>query len=91
MLLADVEQQLALLAGELLAAAPVAARRRPERFEPAGLVGIVPPLERGDRVGLAGLGLGRAKALLGELRQGEGEIAPIELAAGQGSDDLAAK
>ena len=91
MLLADVEQQLTLLGGELLAAASVAAWHRPKGFEPAGLVRVVPTLERGHRVGLGRLGLRRAKPLLRELGQGLGKLAAVELTAGQGPDDLAAK
>ena len=45
-LLADVEQELPLLGGELLGVAAVAARRGPQGGEAAGPVGVVPALER---------------------------------------------
>src|SRR6266498_974101 len=49
-LLADVEDELALLGGELLGVAAVAPRRRPQRREAARAVGVEPALERGHRV-----------------------------------------
>src|SRR5436853_5177079 len=51
----------------------------------------MPPLERGERVGLAELGAWRTKPLFAELDQGIGKLAAVELAACQGSDDFAAK
>jgi hypothetical protein len=46
----DVEKELSLLGGELLGVAAVAARRGPERGEPARAVRVEPALERRDRV-----------------------------------------
>ena len=90
-LLANVEQKLPLLLSELLTAPSVAARSRLQGVEATGLVGVMPPLERGERVGLAKLGSWRAKPLFAELEQGVRELAAIELAACQCSDDFAAK
>jgi hypothetical protein len=49
----DVEQELALLGGELLRVAAVAARRGPERSEPAGAVGVPWASQAGQRPGRA--------------------------------------
>src|SRR5690606_21901480 len=63
MLFANVEQELSLLVRELLTAPAIAARRRLQGVEATSLVGVVPPLERREREGLAELGSGRAKPL----------------------------
>jgi hypothetical protein len=63
-LLADVEDELPLLGGELLGVAAVAPRRRPQRGETARAVGVVPALERGHR-GVLGIGGGAAAGVDG--------------------------
>jgi hypothetical protein len=90
-LLADVEEELALLGGKLLGVAAVAARRGLERREPACAVGVEPALERRDRVPPRGLDAGRAEALLREHAEGGAQLAVVELLAGERADDLAAE
>ena len=67
MLFADGEQQLSLLGREISAAASIAAWRRTQRIQAAGLVRVVPALERRDRIRFRGTRTWRAEALLGEL------------------------
>jgi hypothetical protein len=90
-LLADVDEELALLGGELPAVAPVAARQRPESVETAAPVGVQPALERGHRERAGDVRARRTEALLREGAERSAQLAAVQVLAGEGADDLAAE
>ena len=87
----DVEQQLALLGRQLAGAAAVGARVGPERVEPTAPVRVVPALEGRGAVALGRAVAGRPVLALGQLADLGGELAVVELAAGERADDLGAE
>lgn len=92
MLATDREQQLALLARELLCVAAVAPSLRMKRREPARAKRVVPALERRHRVGARRVAPRRAPALLRQRAQLFGQLAAAErTAAQQRADHLRAK
>lgn len=90
MLLANPEQELFLGVGEIPTTSTVASGSRAQGLETARLVGVVPALERCDGVRLGGFGAWGSEPLLAELGKGLSELAAIELATGERTDDLAA-
>src|SRR5262249_8606015 len=88
-LLTNLEQERALRWAQLPRAPLVLARLGAQATEPVGLVGIVPPLQRRDRVRLRRGRARRAEALLAQLTERLRELAAIERAMHQRADDLA--
>jgi hypothetical protein len=90
-LLADVEEELALLGAELTAVAPITAREGPKRVEAAATVGVVPALERRHRDAAGDVRAGRPEALLRERVQRGAQLTAVQVLAGERAHDLAAK
>src|ERR1041384_6764391 len=90
MLLANRREQRPLRLGQLSAPAAVRARRWPEGFQTARFIGVIPALQRRHREGLRRVGSWWSEALLAQLGERQCELAAVELAARQRSDDLAA-
>jgi hypothetical protein len=90
-LLANVQQQLALLGGEGLGATLVAARGGRQALQPPALVGVVPPLQRGHREAARGRGSGREEALLAEGLQRGPQLAFLQLRLGEGAQHAVAE
>jgi hypothetical protein len=91
MLPADIAQQRALCFRERLRAAFVTASLGTQRRQPTCFVLVEPALEAGDGVAARVIEPGRPVATLAERAQLVGELAVVEVAARQRTDDLAAK
>jgi hypothetical protein len=87
----DVEQERALLGRQLAGTTAIGARVGPERLESTASVGVDPALERRHAVLPGGAPTGRPVRALGELAKLGGELATVQLTAGERADDLGAK
>jgi hypothetical protein len=89
MLVANIEQQVALLLGQLSGAPPVTARLRTQCLESAFLVEIQPAFERRKRVLPADFGAGWPVVFLAQPRQFRAQLSMIEIAAREHANDFA--